>query len=102
MKKLVKTILMAILFTIVCTISVFSYATTDEYKVKLQSDKNKYKPGETIDIVVSIEDIKLDKGIAAFSAILDYDNNIFEEVEVNEIDEWDKPILMHRRLPPCD
>lgn len=94
MRKSVKAIVMIILFVIMCTISILSYAVTDEYKVNIQSEKYKFKPGETVKFVVSIEDIKLDEGIAAFTAIIDYDENIFEEVTAEEIDEWDTPTLV--------
>lgn len=98
MKKLKKILKVIFLSIAICTISVVSYADKEDFTVKMKSKERKYFPGDKVEIVVSIENINTDEGIAACSAILDYDEEIFEDVEVQQIDEWDKPTLMDNMI----
>lgn len=97
MKNIVKKISAVILLILMCTISITSYAAS-EYSVKLKTDKTKYRAGDIIELVVSMEDITTDEGIALFNAIIDFDNSILELVGTRETEEWSESVLVENMV----
>ena len=45
-----------------------------------------------------INEIKIEKGIIVYQAKINYDENIFEKIEIEETDIWNKPILKNNKL----
>ena len=45
-----------------------------------------------------INEIKIEKGIIVYQAKINYDENIFENIEIEETDIWNKPILKNNKL----
>lgn len=73
-------------------------ATGDSYQVAITSNKTQIKAGETITLQISLKNIHIlsgEKGIGAYSAKLEYDNNVFEKVEVKGNSQWDTPLLQN-------
>jgi len=74
MKKLICLLIISIFFSMFCINEVFAYTNV---QVNLSSDKSIIKPGEEIEIVLSIENAKT----AAFTAYIYFDNSYLEYVK---------------------
>lgn len=72
------------------------YATTT-FTAKLESDKSVVKAGEELEIVLKLENFtENEKGINVFLGTLDYDKNLFETVEEDDITVlryWNSPMF---------
>ena len=56
------------------------------FEMKLESDKDIVKPGETIVLTASIQNIDTpNEGIDLLLASISYDNNVFENIETNDV-----------------
>lgn len=75
------------LFTFILTIFIYmNVVNASGFEMKIESDKNIIKPGETIVLTVSINNIETDnEGIDLLLASISYDNNVFENVGENDI-----------------
>ena len=75
------------LFTFILTIFIYmNIVNANGFEMKIESDKDIIKPGETILLTVSINNIETDnEGIDLLLASISYDNNVFENVEENDI-----------------
>lgn len=89
MKK-IKVIVLALIISIfICGISYGASSNTYEIKMEI-SNKAEFLTGETIEIPVKIQNINVENGIVAFSTLLSYDENVFEEPEIVEGANWGK------------
>lgn len=72
-----------------------SMVYASDFNVKIDSDTKVVKPGDTIKIYVSAEGIEnLRPGVNIFFATLDYDEDVFEKIDeenIVELNEWSKP-----------
>ena len=80
-KKIVKTIAIATIFTILMMRQAFA---AQEFNVKLGANKTSVKPGDTLNISMKLSDIVSEKGIGAISGVLEYDKSAFEEIQADE------------------
>ena len=75
------------LFTFILTIFIYmNVVNASGFEMNIESDNNIIKSGETIVLTVSINNIETDnEGIDLLLASISYDNNVFENVEENDI-----------------
>ena len=73
-------------------------ATSGTYTVKMDLLGTQFKEGETIDILVKIQDINLPNGIVAFSTMLEYDDEVFEEPIISSAGHWQQPIMVENLI----
>lgn len=70
-----------------------SYATTaDSFHLALQPNKTTLKKGDTVEVSIVLDNIKVesgDKGIGAYSAKISYDTNVFGEIEKVKSENWE-------------
>lgn len=98
MKTIKKTKIILITFILFSLIiNIVSYAS-NTYEVKMYSSKAKILAGETVNISVRLENIELENGIAAFSTLLLYDKDIFEEPIITSAKNWAKPIVVENLI----
>ena len=84
MKKYIKLIILTLLFI---AISIGSVCAADACKVTLSADKTNLKKGETTKIKISLSNItEIDDGVTQIVGQLEYDQDIFDIVYVDEDD----------------
>lgn len=88
MKKLFVS-LFTFMFAIFISISIVNASS---FEMKVESDKNIIKPGETIVLTVSIQNVNFDNdGIDLLLTNISYDNNVFENItqeNIKAVGEW--------------
>lgn len=88
MKKLFVS-LFTFMFAIFISISIVNASS---FEMKVESDKNVIKPGETIVLTVSIQNVNFDNdGIDLLLTNISYDNNVFENItqeNIKAVGEW--------------
>lgn len=92
-KSLVIVLILAILLLVVNTTS---YAANDSYSMKIIPNKTSLKTNESVLITVRLEDVKIEsgeKGIGSYEAVLEYDKNSFEFVNITSAANWDSAIF---------
>lgn len=96
MKKIKVAIL---IFIVLISVMGLSYAKANNtYKVVMESEKNKFYYGETVKISVKLKDITLENGIVAYSTLLSYDKEIFEEPVISGSQNWEKPNVVENLI----
>lgn len=101
MKNIKRVVLIVFLVMIVLVSNV--YAANISLKAAITADKQSVKPGEQVIITVKLTDFQgSGSGVNSFKATLDYDKNIFEEIELEEggnlspnidsLNRWDVPV----------
>ena len=81
------------LFTFMFAIFIsISTVNASSFEMKVESDKNIIKPGETIVLTVSIQNVNFDNdGIDLLLTNISYDNNVFENItqeNIKAVGEW--------------
>lgn len=71
-----------------------SYGASNTYQIKMNLMQDKVLMGETISIPVTIENIDMENGVVALSAILWYDKDIWEEPVISSASNWTTPIVV--------
>lgn len=71
-----------------------SYGASNTYQIKMNLTQDKVVMGETISIPVTIENIDMENGVVALSAILWYDKDIWEEPVISSASNWTTPIVV--------
>lgn len=92
-KSLVIVLILAIILLVINTTS---YAANDSYSMKIIPNKTSLKTNESVLITVRLEDIKIEsgeKGIGSYEAVLEYDKNSFEFVNITSAANWDSAIF---------
>ena len=91
MRNKVRLVLLCLLFCLV--LQSINYAS--DFNIKIISDKDAVKLGDTIKITISAEGIQnLRPGVNIFLATFDYDRDIFEELNEENIvalNNWKEP-----------
>lgn len=91
MKKFASICISLIIVFIMSTV----YATTT-FTAKLESNKSVIKAGEEVEVVLKLEGFtENEKGINVLLGTIDYDKNIFEKLEENDIEllqYWNSPM----------
>lgn len=91
MKKFASICIALIIVFIMSTV----YATTT-FTAKLESNKSVIKAGEEVEVVLKLEGFtENEKGINVLLGTIDYDKNIFEKLEENDIEllqYWNSPM----------
>ena len=97
MKKLKsKSLLMIILLIIL--LGNISLAAESQYSVNMYPNKTDLIPGDIVIIPVRIEDIETENGIVAYDAILKYDEEVFEDVKITKVVNWEEPTITGRLI----
>ena len=88
----IASICLALLITLTTSVA---YATTT-FTAKLESDKLTVKAGEEVEVVLKLEDFtENEKGTNVLLGTLEYDRNIFEKIEDEDIEilqYWNSPM----------
>ena len=71
-----------------------SYGVSNTYEIKMENSKEEYLTGGTIIIPIKLENIQAEDGIVAYSTLLSFDENVFEEPEIIEGANWAKPNIV--------
>lgn len=79
--------LFASLITFILTIFIYmNSVNASGFEMKVESDKDIIKPGETIVLTASIQNIDTtNDGIDLLLASISYDNSVFENIEANDV-----------------
>lgn len=81
-----------IIFVLVLCINVVKVnAETEACTIKLNPNSSSVKPEETIDISIDMSNITDRDGLAAYSATISFDNNIFTYSKTVGAGEWETP-----------
>lgn len=64
-----------------------SFANSDICKISLDT-KNIINRNETLEINLNVSDINREEGVSAINGIIEYDNDVFEEISYEKNDEW--------------
>lgn len=97
MRRLKVILLTCIMVILMIEISYGAFSNT--YEIKMETpNKTEFLTGETIEIPVKIENINIENGIVAFSTLLSYDENVFEELEIVEGTNWGKPNIVEHLI----
>ncbi len=83
-KKIISTALILILFLL--NANVVNASTLD---FNASANKEELKPGDEVIITMSIDNINVEKGINVIEAWLKYDDKIFENVEMQNVNGWE-------------
>ena len=70
------------------------YAANDSFKTNLTVDNSKVKKGQNVTVTISLSDIAIEsgeKGIAAYTAKIDFDSSVLEYVSTKGTDKWEEP-----------
>lgn len=77
MKQTISIFLMLIILSFATVI----YAANESYRIQLVSNQSEIKPGEELEVTVKIKDIQnISDGIYAVSALIQYDEDIFDKL----------------------
>ena len=90
MKKSIKIIsVLMIITTLLITTSIYSMAAdeteqeiTDKPHIEILADTTNYEQDKTIDITLNLKN--MDKNISYLDAYVDYDENVFQEVDAKD------------------
>lgn len=88
MKKIITIITIMIMILSVGVLNAYAAYDCD---VVLTLAKEKYEPGDTIEITVSAQNINAGDGITGISTVIEPDSNAFENMELIKTDNWDAP-----------
>ena len=91
MRKKILTVFFMMLFIVTSTLSVKSFAAINSAKLDLNPSKTQYKVGDTVEITLKLSELNADKGIVAYSAVLDYDKDKLEYKGMKGLNGWDNP-----------
>lgn len=94
-KVIVIFIIEVVLLVFTLTSSIYA-ANEDIFTIKLETDTTQIKQGETVTVNLYIDNINVssgEEGIGAFTAKLEYDTNIFENITSSGSDKWDNPSI---------
>ncbi len=73
--------------TFIAIIIIANYVAASSYKMKIKSNTQETKKGETITINVELTDYKdIKNGLQAYQGQIEYDTNIFEKIEPDQIE----------------
>ena len=93
MKKIALSLLIIIISV---GLSIISYATEeDTYKVNLIADREIVNTDETIEVILSLDEINIksgEQGIGAYQCKIEYDKEVFEFVKMESAKGWDSPM----------
>lgn len=99
LRKKCKNLIVFLLIIMIIAIARTSVAADYSCKVSLLGNKTEIKKGESITILVKATDIQAGEGIASFSAMLEYDSNIFDcTVSGDDDGTWQKQGLIENSL----
>ena len=82
MRKFIKVCLYCIIFILLLTTCV--RAEDEACKITLSANKKTLSPGDEVTITLTMSDITKTSGIVVFSSVLEYDNDIFEIIPVDD------------------
>lgn len=89
MKKTKEILILGIILIIVCGLVMPVKAVEEQkssFKSEVTVDKNTIKPGDTVDVTVSVKDLNMgEKGINTLEGTLSYDKDLFEDVKSSDI-----------------
>ena len=77
------------------------YAANDSFKTNLTVDNSKVKKGQNVTVTISLSDIAIEsgeKGIAAYTAKIDFDSSVLEYVSTNGTDKWEAPFYQDKLI----
>ena len=89
-----KRVFLTIYCIILLLISLFTtnvYAVINSFKCELIPSKTEYNVGDEILVTFKLSSLDADKGIIAYSAVLDYDKDKLEYVELSGTEKWITP-----------
>lgn len=89
-----KKIISILLITVVLLFTTKVYAANDSFGTTLQASSSQAKRDDNITITMGLKDIAIEsgeKGIAAYTAGIEFDSSVFEYVTSNGTDKWEKP-----------
>ncbi len=105
MKKIinVKRVTYIILIIVTLILSTNVYAANDSFKTSLSVNKSQVKRGEKITVTINLSDISIEseeKGIGAYTAILNFDSSVLEYVEdsAKGIGKWETPLYQDSKI----
>lgn len=86
MRKTKKILILGIIFMIICSFLMTVKAEEATFKSELSASKKTIKPGDTVDITLSVKDINVgENGINTLEGTISYDKDIFEQVKSSDI-----------------
>lgn len=91
-KKIVSIVVM--MLVLLCMTSVHA-APNDRFETTLRTDHTQAKGEDTVTITIGLKDIAVeggDKGIGAYTAMLEFDTSVFEYVSADGVGEWKDPL----------
>ena len=87
-------IILFLALIIMACLNVSVYATGESFVVKLVAENKKLKAGDTVSVTLKLSDFENITGIYAFSTTIDYDTNVFEELDEDSftaLNSWSAP-----------
>ncbi len=86
--------ILVVFCVIVFIMSIFmvnSYAAITDAVCELKPSKSEYEVGDTIEVTLRLSKLEADKGIIAYSGVLEYDKDNLEYVSIKGSGEWERP-----------
>lgn len=95
MKKIIKLITMGILMMTFVIVPARVQAESNSYEIFLTSNRKEVLKGEKFEITITVDNINVttgQKGIGAYKAKINYDNAMFDMVEIKGLGNWEELI----------